>query len=180
MKIVDINAEMQKVGKVRAIERGFVGPCTRSFFHSKPESITAHKLVLKWEECNAETLKEPDSAYDVYTVAFGIRNVTDRNKAFREAFRVLRSGGRLFCLEMSKVQLPIFREVYDWYSFKLVPAMGDIFAKDKETYKYLVESVKMFPNQEELRQMILNVGFKSCTYQNLSGGIVALHQAIKA
>ena len=136
-------------------------------------------IVLKWEEGNAEALKEPDSSFDFYTVAFGIRNVTDRKKAFREAFRILRPGGRFFCLEMSKVQLPVFREIYDWYSFKLVPKMGDLFAKDKDTYKYLVESVQMFPNQEELRAMILEAGFSSCTYQNMSAGIVALHKATK-
>jgi len=134
---------------------------------------------LKWEEGNAEELKEPNNFYDFYTVAFGIRNVTDRKKAFREACRILKPGGKLFCLEMSKVQVPIFREFYDWYAFKCVPMLGDLFAKDKATYKYLVESVKMFPNQEELKSMILEAGFKKCKFTNLTGGIVALHEAEK-
>ena len=136
-------------------------------------------IVLKWEEGNAEQLKEKDESYDFYTVAFGLRNVTHREKALKEAWRVLRKGGKMFCLDMSKVQVPIFREIYDWYAFDLVPKLGDLFAKDAATYKYLVESVKMFPNQEQLRQMFIDVGFKECRFKNMSGGIVALHQGTK-
>lgn len=135
---------------------------------------------MKWEEGNAELLaNEKDESYDFYTIAFGLRNVTNRAKALKQAWRVLRKGGKIFCLEMSKVQVPLFREIYDWYSFKLVPSMGDMFAKDMETYKYLVESVKMFPNQEELRGMFIEAGFSQCSFKNMTGGIVAIHQGTK-
>ncbi len=136
---------------------------------------------MHWEEQNAEILpNEKDESYDFYTVAFGLRNITDRAKALRQAWRVLRKGGKIFCLEMSKVQVPLFREIYDWYSFSLIPSMGDLFAKDMATYKYLVESIKMFPNQEQLRTMFTQAGFTDCRFKNLTGGIVAIHQGTKA
>eukprot|EP00826_Nyctotherus_ovalis_P008459 TRINITY_DN12191_c0_g1_i11.p1 TRINITY_DN12191_c0_g1~~TRINITY_DN12191_c0_g1_i11.p1 ORF type:complete len:162 (+),score=38.59 TRINITY_DN12191_c0_g1_i11:580-1065(+) len=153
---------------------------TRAEKLTLPASSNARQkpVDLKWEVGNAEDLKEPDSFFDFYTVAFGIRNVADREKALKEAHRVLRPGGMFVCLEMSKVQQPVFREVYDWYLHYLVPALGALTTK-KEEYKYLAESTKTFPDQERFRKMILEAGFTVCSYRNYSSGVVALHQAWK-
>jgi demethylmenaquinone methyltransferase / 2-methoxy-6-polyprenyl-1,4-benzoquinol methylase len=150
--ISDINASMLGVGKDRAKQRGYDG--------------------FNWLEANAESIPEfSDASFDLYTIAFGIRNVTDRPKALREAYRLLKRGGRFMCLEFSEVKIPIFKEVYDVYSMNIIPLMGKIISNDSESYQYLAESIRKFPNQMEFSSMIRDAGFKHVTYENLSGGI---------
>jgi len=121
---------------------------------------------------------ESDS-YDLYTIAFGIRNVTDREKALSEAYRILRRGGRFMCLEFSEVQVPIFKQIYDNYSFNVIPILGQLLASDRDSYQYLVESIRKFPKQAEFAWMIEEAGFKIVTYQNFTGGIVTVHSGYK-
>ena len=121
---------------------------------------------------------ESDS-YDLYTIAFGIRNVTDREKALSEAYRILRRGGRFMCLEFSEVQIPIFKQIYDNYSFNVIPMLGQLLASDRNSYQYLVESIRKFPKQAEFAWMIEEAGFKIVTYQNFTGGIVTVHSGYK-
>lgn len=129
---------------------------------------------------NAEVLEGIESdSLDLYTIAFGIRNVTDRPKALKEAHRVLRRGGRFMCLEFSEVIVPGFKQFYDQYSFNVIPEMGKLIANDRDSYQYLVESIKMFPKQPEFAIMIEEAGFKCVTYTNLTGGIVAIHSGYK-
>jgi demethylmenaquinone methyltransferase/2-methoxy-6-polyprenyl-1,4-benzoquinol methylase len=121
----------------------------------------------------------PDSSVDTYTIAFGLRNVTHIDQALAEAFRVLRPGGRFFCLEFSHVTLPGLDKVYDLYSFKLLPELGALIAKDRDSYKYLVESIRRFPPQEELAARMGGVGFERVEVRTLSGGIAAIHSGWK-
>lgn len=134
--------------------------------------------AIEWTCGNAESLPFPDNFADVYTIAFGLRNVTDRMQALREAHRVLKPGGQFFCLEFSKIN-PCLKPFYDLYSFQLVPLMGKLVAQDEDSYRYLVESIRMFPSQEELKDMMHDAGFREVTSQNLSQGIVAIHQGQK-
>lgn len=152
---------MLDVGKRRAVERGI--------FHD-----------LKFKVLNAEELEGLESdSYDLYTIAFGIRNVTDRPKALREAHRILRRGGRFMCLEFSEVQVPGLKQFYDFYSFNVIPPMGKLLANDSESYQYLVESIRKFPKQTEFAGLIEDAGFKCVTYTNLTGGMVAIHSGFK-
>jgi 2-methoxy-6-polyprenyl-1,4-benzoquinol methylase len=131
-------------------------------------------------EGNAESLKDiPDNSIDLYTISFGIRNVTNIPQALREAHRVLKKGGRFMCLEFSKVENPIFREFYKQYSFNVIPLMGKVVAGDYDSYKYLVESIDVFLTQEEFKKLISEAGFKHVTYTNLTNGIVAIHSGYK-
>lgn len=120
-----------------------------------------------------------DESVDLYTISFGIRNVTNIPKALKEAHRVLKKGGRFMCLEFSKVQNPLFREFYKFYSFNVIPQMGKIVANDYDSYKYLVESIEMFHSQEEFKRLIIEAGFKNVQYTNLTNGIVAIHSGFK-
>jgi len=159
--VSDINPDMLEVGKKRAIEQGI--------FHD-----------LKFMVANAEQLTEVASdSMDLYTVAFGIRNVTDRDKALHEAHRVLRKGGRFMCLEFSEVVVPGFKEFYDLYSFNVIPQLGHLVANDRDSYQYLVESIRMFPKQPQWAKQIEDAGFKCVSYTNLTGGIVAIHSGFK-
>lgn len=127
--VSDINPDMLEVGKKRAVERGS--------FHD-----------LDFKVLNAEDLSSiPSDSHDLYTIAFGIRNVTDREQALREAHRILRKGGRFMCLEFSEVVVPGFKQVYDTYSFNAIPILGQLLANDKDSYQYLVESIRKFPKQ---------------------------------
>jgi len=129
---------------------------------------------------NAERLDPIESdSMDLYTIAFGIRNVTDRPKALAEAHRVLRKGGRFMCLEFSEVNLPGLKQIYDFYSFNVIPELGYRIANDRDSYQYLVESIKMFPKQPEFAKLIEDAGFKCVSYTNLTGGIVAIHTGFK-
>ena len=157
--VADINPQMLEVGMERAAKRGIDG--------------------LVWTEANAETLVFPDRFFDAYTIAFGIRNVTDIPKALREAHRVLRRGGRFYCLEFSTTLWPGFADVYDVYSHKVVPQLGKLLAQDADSYRYLAESIRMHPDQETLKGMMEDAGFAQTTFYNMTGGIVALHKGIK-
>ncbi|WP_413061131.1 class I SAM-dependent methyltransferase [Sphingomonas carotinifaciens] len=157
--VADINPAMLDVGMKRAQERGIDG--------------------LVWTEANAETLTFPDRFFDAYTIAFGIRNVTDIPKALREAHRVLRRGGRFFCLEFSTTQWPGFAEVYDSYSHKLVPRLGQLLANDADSYRYLIESIRRFPDMPTFEGMIRHAGFIETKVEPIMGGLVAIHSGWK-
>ncbi|GGI75791.1 ubiquinone/menaquinone biosynthesis C-methyltransferase UbiE [Polymorphobacter multimanifer] len=157
--VADINPDMLQVGIDRAAARGLTS--------------------LVWREQNAETLSFPDRSYDAYSIAFGIRNVTDIPAALREAHRVLRFGGRFFCLEFSTTTWPGFGEVYDLYSEKLVPRIGEFVAKDGASYKYLIESIRRFPPMPEFARMIEAAGFARVKYRPILGGAVAIHSGWK-
>ncbi|MBB4085771.1 class I SAM-dependent methyltransferase [Sphingomonas carotinifaciens] len=157
--VADINPAMLDVGMKRAQERGIDG--------------------LVWTEANAETLTFPDRFFDAYTIAFGIRNVTDIPKALREAHRVLRRGGRFFCLEFSTTQWPGFAEVYDSYSHKLVPRLGQLLANDADSYRYLIESIRRFPDMPTFEGMIRDAGFIETKVEPIMGGLVAIHSGWK-
>lgn len=158
--VSDINPEMLKVGQARASDRGLTGK-------------------LKWAEANAETLPFADNSFDIYTIAFGLRNVTHIDVALREAFRVLRPGGRFFCLEFSKPVIAPLRKMYDAYSFKVIPKLGEMVANDRDSYQYLVESIRQFPHQQGLKIRLEDAGFKHVKFENLSGGIAAIHSGVK-
>ena len=157
--VADINPAMLEVGMKRAQERGIDG--------------------LVWTEANAEVLTFPDKFFDAYTIAFGIRNVTDIPAALREAHRVLKRGGRFFCLEFSTTEWPVFGEVYDAYSHHLVPRMGKLLANDEESYRYLVESIRRFPPMAEFDRMVGEAGFVNRKVEPLLGGVVAIHSGWK-
>ena len=156
----DINGSMLSAGRRRMVDEGVVGN-------------------IDYVLANAEALPFPDNQFDCVTISFGLRNVTDKDKALRSIQRVLRPGGRLLVLEFSKPQLPGLNSVYDAYSFKLLPFMGKVIAKDADSYRYLAESIRMHPGQEELKAMMEAAGLERCQYFNLSGGIVALHRGYK-
>ncbi|KAG6583495.1 2-methoxy-6-polyprenyl-1,4-benzoquinol methylase, mitochondrial, partial [Cucurbita argyrosperma subsp. sororia] len=134
---------------------------------------------LIWKEGDAEALSFQDNSMDGYTIAFGIRNVTHIEKVLDEAYRVLRRGGRFLCLELSHVEAPVFKELYDYYSFSIIPAVGELVAGDRESYQYLVESIRRFPPQEKFASMIVDAGFEKVEYENLVGGVVAIHSGLK-
>jgi demethylmenaquinone methyltransferase/2-methoxy-6-polyprenyl-1,4-benzoquinol methylase len=157
--VADINPDMLAVGMERAGKRGIAG--------------------LTWMEQNAESLSFPDETFDGYTIAFGIRNVTHIDRALAEAFRVLKPGGRFFCLEFSTTEWPGFKEVYDLYSHKLVPQIGKLIAHDADSYRYLIESIRKFPPMPEFRRMIETAGFRHTRVEPIMGGLVAIHSGWK-
>ena len=130
---------------------------------------------LDWVVGDAMSLPFADNSFDVYTISFGIRNVTQPQEALNEAFRVLQPGGRLMVLEFSQIPVPLVQKAYDLYSFKVIPTMGKLIANDRSSYQYLVESIRKFPDQETFLSMLQNAGFKNTGYRNLSLGIAALH-----
>jgi demethylmenaquinone methyltransferase/2-methoxy-6-polyprenyl-1,4-benzoquinol methylase len=158
--VCDINPSMLDVGRERAAKRGFADR-------------------IEWVEGNAEHLPFADNSVDTYTIAFGLRNVTDIDAALRDAHRVLKPGGRFFCLEFSRVVLPGLREAYDQFSFKVIPRIGQLVAKDRESYQYLVESIRRFPPQKALAKRMEKAGFDLVSVRNLSAGIAAIHAGWK-
>ena len=134
---------------------------------------------LIWQEANAETLTFPDRSFDAYTIAFGIRNVTDIPAALREAHRVLKRGGRFFVLEFSTTQWPGFGEIYDAYSHRIVPQLGQLLAQDKDSYRYLIESIRRFPDMPTFKALIEAAGFTQTRVEPLLGGLVAIHSGWK-
>jgi demethylmenaquinone methyltransferase/2-methoxy-6-polyprenyl-1,4-benzoquinol methylase len=153
--VSDINPDMLEVGMERAKKRGLDG--------------------LIWQVENAEKLSFDDASFDAYTIAFGIRNVTDIPAALREAHRVLKRGGRFYVLEFSTSEWPGFGELYDRYSQHLIPKIGKAVARDEESYRYLVESIRRFPKMQAFRQMIEEAGFRSTSVEPILGGLVAIH-----
>lgn len=164
--VCDINAEMVQAGRDRAIDRGVL-----------PGVPTGVCGGVQWVVGNAESLPVPDNSFDAYTIAFGLRNVTDIDAALAEARRVLKPGGRFLCLEFSRVALPGLASLYDRYSFEVVPRLGRWVARDEEAYAYLVESIRRFPDQAALIARMTVAGLARASVQNLSGGIVAIHSA---
>lgn len=156
--VFDINSEMLAVGRDRAIDKGILSGIT-------------------WMQGNAEELPFADATFDAYTIAFCIRNVTRIDRALREARRVLKPGGHFLCLEFSRVVQPGLNQIYDLYSFSILPKLGEIIAKDRESYQYLAESIRRFPDQETFKAMIEDAGFGVATYENLTGGISCIHSA---
>ncbi|MDO2949773.1 bifunctional demethylmenaquinone methyltransferase/2-methoxy-6-polyprenyl-1,4-benzoquinol methylase UbiE [Aeromonas simiae] len=158
--LADINDSMLKVGRDKLRNLGIAGN-------------------VSYVQANAEALPFPDNHFDLITIGFGLRNVTDKDKALASMFRVLKPGGRLLVLEFSKPESEVMAKLYDLYSFKLLPKMGEIVANDSESYQYLAESIRMHPDQETLKGMMAKVGFEEVEYYNLTQGIVALHRGYK-
>lgn len=158
--LADINDSMLNVGKEKLRNMGIVSN-------------------VRFVQANAECLPFPDNHFDLITIAFGLRNVTDKLAALKSMQRVLKPGGRLLVLEFSKPANPLLTQAYDIYSFKVLPAMGKLVAGDSESYQYLAESIRMHPDQETLKGMMLEAGFDEVEYHNLTGGIVALHRGFK-
>jgi demethylmenaquinone methyltransferase/2-methoxy-6-polyprenyl-1,4-benzoquinol methylase len=155
--LTDINNAMLRVGRDRLLDEGKATPTA---------------------QCDAEKLPFPDNYFDCVSIAFGLRNVTHKDAALREMKRVLKPGGRVIVLEFSKVAKPL-EKMYDLYSFKLLPKMGEIIANDADSYRYLAESIRMHPGQEELKQMMLDAGLERVEYFNMTGGVVAVHRGYK-
>ena len=156
----DINESMLSNGRERLLDEGIAGNG-------------------RYVQANAECLPFADDYFDCVTMAFGLRNVTDKDAALRSIFRVIKPGGRLLVLEFSKPVAPGLAPVYDVYSFKLLPMMGKLIANDADSYRYLAESIRMHPDQETLKGMMQDAGFDKVSYHNLTGGIVALHKGYK-
>ena len=154
--IFDINREMLAIGRDKFLDKGIFNG-------------------VNWICGNAEEIALPTSSIDYYTCAFGIRNMTNLEKILSEAYRVLKPGGKFICMEFSHVSNDLLSKAYDSYSINLIPQIGKIIAKDQDSYQYLVESIKKFPHQREFARMIENAGFVSVKYQNLTGGICAIH-----
>mgnify|MGYP003901211043 CR=1 FL=1 len=145
------------------------------------DRLTDHGLVkgLRYVQLNAEALPFPDNSFDAITMAFGLRNVTDKSAALRSMYRILRPGGKVMVLEFSEVQAEWFRPIYDFHSFKVLPKLGELIAGDAHSYRYLAESIRKHPNQAGLKTMMEQAGFEQCAVRNLSGGIVAIHSGYK-
>ncbi|MBN3311801.1 COQ5 protein, partial [Atractosteus spatula] len=158
--VCDINKQMLKVGRQRAVDLGF-------------------NTGLSWVVGNAEELPFDDDSFDIYSIAFGIRNVTHIEQALQEAHRVLKPGGRFLCLEFSRVSNPLLSRLYDAYSFQLIPVLGEVIAGDWKSYQYLVESIRRFPDQEEFKALIEDAGFYKVQFHNLTAGVVAIHSGFK-
>jgi demethylmenaquinone methyltransferase/2-methoxy-6-polyprenyl-1,4-benzoquinol methylase len=134
---------------------------------------------IKFSQADAQYLPFPDNTFDVITIAFGLRNVTDKDLALRSMLRVLKPGGRLLVLEFSKPGNPLLSKVYDTYSFSILPKLGKLFASDADSYQYLAESIRMHPDQETLQGMMDSAGFANTDFHNMTGGVVALHRGVK-
>jgi demethylmenaquinone methyltransferase/2-methoxy-6-polyprenyl-1,4-benzoquinol methylase len=158
--LADINESMLRVGRDRLLDRGIAG----------------NVIPV---QADAQYLPFPDNTFDCITIAFGLRNVTDKDLALRAMLRVLKPGGRLLVLEFSKPQSKLLEKVYDQYSFRLLPAMGRLIAGDADSYRYLAESIRMHPDQQTLKEMMREAGFVDCEFHNMTGGIVALHKGLK-
>ncbi len=158
--LADINDSMLKVGRDKLIDHGIVNN-------------------VEYVQANAESLPFPDNYFDCVSIAFGLRNVTDKDAALRSMLRVLKPGGRLLVLEFSKPRSAALGKLYDLYSFTALPVLGKLIANDSESYRYLAESIRMHPDQETLKAMMVTAGFARCEYFNMTGGVVALHRGIK-
>ncbi len=158
--MTDINAAMLDQGRARMADRGLIGN-------------------VEYVQVNAEAIPFEDGRFDCVTIGFGLRNVTDKQKALDEMFRVLRPGGRALILEFSHPKAEPLKWAYDAYSFNLLPLIGKVITKDEDSYRYLAESIRMHPDQETLRGMMEQSGFERCDYHNLTGGVVAVHRGYK-
>jgi len=154
----DINAAMLNVGRERLLDKG---------------------ILIDYAQVNAEHLPFANNSFDLITIAFGLRNVTDKASALASMLRVLKPGGKILILEFSELKIKPLKPLYDLYSFQVLPILGKIIANDAKSYQYLAESIRMHPNQEALLNLMQTVGFERCDYHNLSGGIVAVHRGYK-
>ncbi len=159
--LADINSSMLQVGRDRLLDRGYGSN-------------------IEFVQANAECLPFPDNHFNCVSIAFGLRNVTDKDAALRSMYRVLKPGGRVLILEFSKPSNPLLSKAYDHYSFSALPMMGQLITQDSESYRYLAESIRMHPDQETLKGMMDAAGFEQTRFHNMTGGIVALHTGIKA
>ena len=159
--LADINDSMLRIGRDKLLDNGRLGN-------------------LEFVQADAQCLPFPDDSFDCVTIAFGLRNVTDKDAALRSMLRVLKPGGRLLVLEFSKPANPLLSKAYDTYSFRMLPLMGRLVANDAASYQYLAESIRMHPDQETLKDMMEDAGFSKCEYHNMTGGVVALHKGVKA
>jgi ubiquinone/menaquinone biosynthesis methyltransferase len=160
IEVVDINAQMLEVGRSRAVDMNLFS-------------------YLNFIEGDGEKLNFSDESFDVFTIAFGIRNFTNIEKGLHEAYRVLKKGGKFVCLEFSKVEDIFLQKIYDTYSFKIIPKIGEVILKDQDSYQYLVESIRKFPDQKSFKKLIENAGFSRVGYQNLTFGACAIHYGFK-
>ena len=158
--LADINDSMLNVGRDRLIDSGVLNN-------------------ISFAQADAQFLPFADNSIDCITIAFGLRNVTDKDLALRSMLRVLKPGGRLLVLEFSKPKNPLLAKIYDTYSFQILPRVGKLVADDADSYRYLAESIRMHPDQQTLKGMMSDAGFSHCQYYNMTGGIVALHRGIK-
>ncbi len=158
--LADINDSMLRVGRDRLTDRGLAGN-------------------IEYCQADAQYLPFPDNNFDCISIAFGLRNVTDKDLALRSMLRVLKPGGRLLVLEFSKPKNPLMQKLYDHYSFSVLPLMGKVIANDSDSYQYLAESIRMHPDQETLLAMMQDAGFERCQYHNMTNGVVALHVGLK-
>nr|WP_280956259.1 class I SAM-dependent methyltransferase [Candidatus Odyssella thessalonicensis] len=158
--VCDLTPNMIEVGRSRALDRG-------------------HITQLEWACGNAECLPFADEQYDIYTISFGMRNVTHLSKALAEAYRVLKPGGYFVCLEFSQVQLPLLEKIYNAYSFNILPCLGEIVAKDRDSYQYLVESIRRFPTQSQFADLLKSTGFVDVDWKNFMAGVSCIHSARK-
>ncbi|VAW79197.1 2-methoxy-6-polyprenyl-1,4-benzoquinol methylase [hydrothermal vent metagenome] len=158
--LTDINASMLATGRDRIIDQGII-------------------QGIEYVQSNAEALPFADNTFDCITIAFGLRNVTHKDKALQSMARILKPGGRLLVLEFSKPTMPGLDKIYDFYSFNILPRIGQWVTQDSKSYQYLAESIRMHPDQESLKDLILKSGFDQCEYTNMTGGIVALHIGVK-
>lgn len=158
--LADINDSMLKVGRDKLIDKGIAGN-------------------VQLTQADAQFLPFADNTFDCITIAFGLRNVTDKDLALRSMLRVLKPGGRLLVLEFSKPSNPLLEKAYDAYSFSILPKLGKLITNDSDSYQYLAESIRMHPDQDTLKDMMADAGFAACEYHNMTGGVVALHKGIK-
>jgi|TARA_B110000438_G_scaffold22819_1_gene20746 demethylmenaquinone methyltransferase/2-methoxy-6-polyprenyl-1,4-benzoquinol methylase len=158
--LADINESMLKVGRDRLMDLGVVDN-------------------VKFSQSDAQYLPFPDNTFDIITIAFGLRNVTDKELALKSMLRVLKPGGRLLVLEFSKPGNPVLSKIYDTYSFSILPKLGKLFADDAESYQYLAESIRMHPDQQTLMGIMNDAGFTNTDFHNMTGGVVALHRGVK-
>ena len=156
--LADINASMLQVGRERLLNKG---------------------VLINYAQVNAETLPFANNSFDLITIAFGLRNVTDKDAALASMYRVLKPGGKILILEFSELKIKPLKPFYDIYSFKILPLIGKIVTQDSDSYRYLAESIRMHPNQEDLLKQMETVGFERCDYNNLTGGVVAVHRGYK-
>jgi demethylmenaquinone methyltransferase / 2-methoxy-6-polyprenyl-1,4-benzoquinol methylase len=158
--VTDINEHMLQIGRERLNDSGIVGN-------------------VSYVQADAQCLPFKNNHFDCISIAFGLRNVTDKMAALKSMYRILKPGGKLLILEFSHPTSPVFAKLYDFYSFNFIPLLGELVANDRESYQYLVESIRMHPNQQVLKQMLEQAGYAEVKYSNFSGGIVALHQGLK-
>ncbi len=158
--MTDINEAMLEVGRDRLVDAGIIGS-------------------IECVQANAENLPFADNEFDCVSIAFGLRNVTDKTAALRSMYRTLKPGGKLLVLEFSHPTVPVLNKLYDLYSFNIIPKLGELVTNDRESYQYLVESIRMHPDQETLKAMMQEAGFEDVEYFNLTGGVVALHKGYK-